>query len=149
MTSRTRPVLAGLVLAGAGILAAGCGGSSAAATRHGPKVTVQARAVSGVGRVLVTAQGYALYMFQPDNQRSVTCTGACAVEPRYGVTVYAVMGLPLGFGAVQLTNAWPEAGLAVTPVGAAGATDASGVTALDAADWVPEPLALTAWTLKV
>jgi predicted lipoprotein with Yx(FWY)xxD motif len=27
---------------------------------------------------LLTAKGYALYMFRPDNQRSVTGTGACA-----------------------------------------------------------------------
>jgi predicted lipoprotein with Yx(FWY)xxD motif len=78
VTLRRRPILAGLMLAAAGILAAGCGSSSPAASPHGPKVTVQVRSISGVGNVLVTAKGYALYMFQPDNQRSVTCTGACA-----------------------------------------------------------------------
>ena len=76
MTTRAwsfAPVLAGV------LLAAGCGASSAPATSgHGPRVTIQAGQIAGVGQVLVTARGYALYMFQPDNQRSVTCTGACA-----------------------------------------------------------------------
>jgi len=75
---RRRGWPAGLV-AGALVLAAGCS-SSAATTAHasGPKVTVKVATVTGVGQVLVTSKGYALYMFQPDNQRSVTCTGACA-----------------------------------------------------------------------
>jgi predicted lipoprotein with Yx(FWY)xxD motif len=72
-----------LVLAGAVLLAAGCssggsGSGSDPAHANGPKVTVQTRSIAGVGAVLVTARGYPLYMFQPDNQRSVTCTGACA-----------------------------------------------------------------------
>ena len=67
------PALAGVLLA-----AGGCASSAPAASGHGPKVTVQARHIDGVGQVLVTAKGYALYMFEPDNQRSVTCTGACA-----------------------------------------------------------------------
>jgi predicted lipoprotein with Yx(FWY)xxD motif len=66
------PALAGLVLA------AGCGSPAPAASGHGPKVTVLTGHIDGVGQVLVTAKGYALYMFEPDNQRSVTCTGACA-----------------------------------------------------------------------
>ena len=87
MTSQRRPpvwgragvMLTGSVLAFAGLLA-GCSSSAATAHTdgHGPRVTVQARTIAGVGPVLVTAKGYALYMFQPDNQRSVTCTGACA-----------------------------------------------------------------------
>jgi predicted lipoprotein with Yx(FWY)xxD motif len=70
---RAAPALAGL------LLAAGCGSSPApAASGHGPKVTVEVRHIDGVGQVLVTAKGYALYMFEPDQQRSVTCIGACA-----------------------------------------------------------------------
>jgi predicted lipoprotein with Yx(FWY)xxD motif len=71
-------VLACAVLACPALVTAGCASTSPATSKHGPKVTVQVRTIAGVGKVLVTAKGYALYMFQPDNQRSVTCTGACA-----------------------------------------------------------------------
>ncbi len=37
-----------------------------------------ARSLPGVGTVLVTAKGYALYSFAPDNHHAVTCAGACA-----------------------------------------------------------------------
>jgi predicted lipoprotein with Yx(FWY)xxD motif len=87
VTLRRRPpawgrpgvMLTASVLAFAGLLA-GCSSSATTAHTdgHGPKITVQARTIAGVGPVLVTAKSYALYMFQPDNQRSVTCTGACA-----------------------------------------------------------------------
>lgn len=36
------------------------------------------RDVADLGTVLVDANGYALYMFPPDHQHEVTCTGACA-----------------------------------------------------------------------
>ena len=77
MVRRGQPVG---ILAGALLLAAGCSSSVTAAHPDGggPKVTIEARNIAGVGTVLVTTKGYALYMFQPDNQRSVTCTGACA-----------------------------------------------------------------------
>ena len=76
MTTRAWPIAPALA---AVLLATGCAASSApAASAHGPKVTVKTGRIAGVGQVLVTAEGYALYMFQPDNQRSVTCTGACA-----------------------------------------------------------------------
>ena len=70
----------------------------------------------------------------------LTCVGVCAVEPIYGVTVYDVIGLPLAAGAVQLTIAWPDAGIAVTPVGAPGAVGPVGVTEFDAADAGPDAL---------
>ena len=44
---------------------------------HG-KVTVSAGTVSGLGTVLVTNKGYALYMFPPDAASRVSCTGGCA-----------------------------------------------------------------------
>jgi predicted lipoprotein with Yx(FWY)xxD motif len=66
-------------------LTAGCATASASgaaqATAHaknGPVLKVDAHSIPGLGTVLVTAQGYALYMFQPDNDRGVSCTGACA-----------------------------------------------------------------------
>jgi predicted lipoprotein with Yx(FWY)xxD motif len=63
------------------LLAAGCSGSAGAtgtSAAHGQRVEVLAHSISGVGTVLVTSKGYALYIFQPDNHRAVTCTGTCA-----------------------------------------------------------------------
>lgn len=66
----------------AALLASGCGASAAApaASGHatGPKVMIRTRVLPGVGRVLVDARGYAVYMFERDRRRHVTCTGACA-----------------------------------------------------------------------
>jgi predicted lipoprotein with Yx(FWY)xxD motif len=53
-------------------------GSPGPASTTGPAVTIRARSLSDVGTVLVNGSGYALYMFQPDAQRQVTCTGLCA-----------------------------------------------------------------------
>jgi len=69
---------AGLVaLAGA---LAGCGSPARhlAQAATGPPVTIKARRLPGAGTVLVSSRGYALYMFEPDAQRLVTCTGLCA-----------------------------------------------------------------------
>ncbi len=56
---------------------------------------------------------------------------------------------PSACGAVHVTFAWLEAACAATPVGAAGATAVSGVTALDCADTGPEPVGLIACTVNV
>jgi hypothetical protein len=80
----------------------------------------------------------------------LTCTGACAAEPTYGVTVYPVIALPpLLLGAVQLTSAWLVAGLAVTFEGAVGGFAVNGVTAFEGADAAPVPTALVALTVNV
>jgi predicted lipoprotein with Yx(FWY)xxD motif len=67
------------------VLLSGCGSASAEGTAAGATptssgqvVTVAARPVPGAGTVLVSSNGYALYVFAPDNHREVTCTGACA-----------------------------------------------------------------------
>jgi predicted lipoprotein with Yx(FWY)xxD motif len=67
------------------LLLAACGSPAAAGAQaagkppgHGPTVKIMARSLPAVGTVLVTGKGYALYMFGPDNHRSVTCTGVCA-----------------------------------------------------------------------
>ncbi len=79
-----------------------------------------------------------------------TGTGVCAAAPMYGVTVWPVIGLsPSPLGRVQVTRAWFDAGWALTPVGAVGTTAACGVTALDAAEAGPAPLAFSASTRKV
>lgn len=44
---------------------------------HG-RVTVYASPLSGLGTVLVTNKGYALYTFPPDAASRVSCTGHCA-----------------------------------------------------------------------
>jgi predicted lipoprotein with Yx(FWY)xxD motif len=72
-----------LAVAGA-VLVAGCGGSSGSSGSDlssgsgGPTVTIRAESIRGAGTVLVNAHGYALYMFAPDDQREVSCTGYCA-----------------------------------------------------------------------
>lgn len=67
-------------LAGALILlVSGCGSAAPASPDHAPGgVVVLARSLPRVGMVLVSARGYALYMFVPDRRRHVTCTGYCA-----------------------------------------------------------------------
>jgi predicted lipoprotein with Yx(FWY)xxD motif len=54
------------------------GGAAGTAGTSGQAVPIDARAVPGVGTVLVTSGRYVLYVFAPDNHRAVTCTGACA-----------------------------------------------------------------------
>jgi len=46
-------------------------------TPGGTTVTIMARSLPGVGTVLVDSQGYALYVFAPDDHRAITCTGTC------------------------------------------------------------------------
>ena len=75
------------------LLAAGCGSSSsnsaksAASTPAAPStsstpaagaVQISTRTLSGLGSVLVNAQGRTLYVFAPDKAKKVTCLGACA-----------------------------------------------------------------------
>jgi len=64
------------------LLACGCAASTATGAssgqQAGSKVTVAAQPLHGAGPVLVNAKGYALYMFEPDGHKQVTCTGACA-----------------------------------------------------------------------
>jgi hypothetical protein len=59
-----------LVAAGMVLLVSGCSGASAktasgARAASGQRVEVMASSISGMGTVLVTSKGYALYMFQP------------------------------------------------------------------------------------
>jgi predicted lipoprotein with Yx(FWY)xxD motif len=105
---------------------AGCGSSPApaASATHaatGQRIEIMEQSVSGVGTMLVTSKGYALYMFQPDNRRAVTCTGTCAgtwppvmlpagATPVAGPGVHAsLLGSdpdPTG-GRVLTYNGWP------------------------------------------
>jgi predicted lipoprotein with Yx(FWY)xxD motif len=78
--SAVQRTLAAMALTALAMTAAGCGSSSSSGTAaaHGPAVTIRARNLPGAGTVLVTSRGYALYMFEPDAQREVTCTGLCS-----------------------------------------------------------------------
>jgi len=88
--SRRRPQVrsATIVIACAVSLAA-CGGSSSPSSSSSPgssattgttapSTSVATRTISGLGPVLVDAQGRTLYMFEPDKHSKVTCTGSCA-----------------------------------------------------------------------
>jgi len=64
------------------LLAAGCGGSPAspAGSAHSSRtVAILVKSLPQVGTVLVSKQGYALYMFVPDGRHAVTCTSSCAL----------------------------------------------------------------------
>jgi len=52
-------------------------GSTTGSSASSP-ATVSTRSVSGLGPVLVNAQGSTLYIFEPDAHARVTCTGSCA-----------------------------------------------------------------------
>lgn len=47
-------------------------------TTAGGQITVKAEEVGDFGEVLVIDKAYALYMFPPDRDRRVACTGDCA-----------------------------------------------------------------------
>ncbi len=54
------------------LLVSGCSGGST------PRPTLVVREIDGVGPVLATDSGQALYVFAPDARRSVTCHDQCA-----------------------------------------------------------------------
>jgi predicted lipoprotein with Yx(FWY)xxD motif len=80
-------LLAVALLAALGLVAAGCGGSSASsapksgvlgAQHSTSSVAVKTRMIKGLGVVLVNTKGRTLYVFMKDQHRHVTCTGSCA-----------------------------------------------------------------------
>jgi predicted lipoprotein with Yx(FWY)xxD motif len=122
MWRRGETVALALAAAATAVLVSGCGATaSGKPAGSGQRVEVKAQSVTGVGTVLVTSKGYALYMFQPDNRRAVTCTGSCAgtwpplMFPS-GATLVAGKGVkasllgsdpdPAG-GRVVTYNGWP------------------------------------------
>ncbi len=75
---RRRHVGLALISAVMILFACGCGGSAVTgAASGGQTVTIAARSLPRVGKVLVTSQGLALYVFAPDHHRAITCAGAC------------------------------------------------------------------------
>jgi predicted lipoprotein with Yx(FWY)xxD motif len=79
-------LLAVLLLAVLGLVAAGCGSyansapqSGVAGAQHATRgAAVKTRKISGLGVVLVNPKGRTLYVFAKDKHRGVTCTGSCA-----------------------------------------------------------------------
>jgi len=103
--------------------ASACGRSAAApaAKGGGGTVTIDATSLPGVGTVLVSASGFALYMFALDDHRQVVCTELCAktwppVRLRSGADLVAGPGVkqallgsdadPTG-GRVVTYDGWP------------------------------------------
>ncbi len=105
------------------------------------RITVDAAPVGGLGTVLVTNKGFALYMFAPDADRHVTCTGGCATAwpplvVQAGETVAAGPGVRPGLlgtvpnpggGLVVTYHGWPL----YTYLGDAGPGHAAGQAADD------------------
>jgi predicted lipoprotein with Yx(FWY)xxD motif len=57
---------------------AGAASTAAASASAATGVQVSTKTISGLGSVLVNAQGRTLYMFTPDNHAKVTCLSSCA-----------------------------------------------------------------------
>jgi predicted lipoprotein with Yx(FWY)xxD motif len=83
-TRRNRTILlvvAGVIVAAILVIVAIMAGRSGAQGHYSVEngtVTIEAATIGSLGPVLVTDQGYALYMFPPDAQNDVTCTDRCA-----------------------------------------------------------------------
>jgi predicted lipoprotein with Yx(FWY)xxD motif len=121
---RIRLGLAAVALAAVAAGSAGCGSSSPSrqsVTTPGPRLVILARKLPGVGTVLVNNRGYALYMFEPDAQRQVSCTELCAatwppVKIAASARLTAGAGVQAGLlgsdpdpsgGRVLTYNGWP------------------------------------------
>ena len=83
-THRNRTILlvvAGVIVAAILVIVVIMAGRSGAQGHYSVangKVTIETATIGSLGPVLVTDQGYALYMFPPDAQNAVTCTDRCA-----------------------------------------------------------------------
>jgi predicted lipoprotein with Yx(FWY)xxD motif len=96
-------------------LAALVAATTATATTNG-SVTVSTGKVKGLGTVLVDSKGRTLYMFVPDKQKRVTCTGSCAaawppLKVAKGEKIVAVKGART---ALVGSDANPSGGRVVT-----------------------------------
>jgi len=129
LSHRRAQVLAAAIAAiCAGALAA-CGGSSSPSTPSSsaagsstpagattPPASIATRTISGLGPVLVDAQGRTLYIFEPDKHSKVTCTGSCA--ELWPPAKLSGSGKPSASGQVQASllgsDPDPEGGSVVT-----------------------------------
>jgi predicted lipoprotein with Yx(FWY)xxD motif len=93
-----------------GLVAAGCGGSSAssapkngvAGAQHATgSATVKTRKISGLGVVLVNSKGRTLYVFMKDARRHVTCTKANQCQSFWPPLKWKRSGKPKAGGAAK------------------------------------------------
>jgi predicted lipoprotein with Yx(FWY)xxD motif len=68
--------VAAVVFAAMGV--AGCGSSGGGVSA--PVYAVQAKAVPGLGEIVVDGKGFTLYSYAPDHQGPSRCTGFCAQQ---------------------------------------------------------------------
>jgi predicted lipoprotein with Yx(FWY)xxD motif len=62
------------------VAAMGIAGCGSGASVSAPTYEVQARAVPGLGKIIVDGKGFTLYMYAPDHQEASRCTGFCAQQ---------------------------------------------------------------------
>jgi predicted lipoprotein with Yx(FWY)xxD motif len=123
------------------VVVASCGTSSPKSNAGAQPVRVDSAYLAQVkGTILVDSSGYPLYVFAPDKQRAVTCTGPCAAvwpplkstssaSPVAGPGVEAkLLGLDAdpGGGQVVTYNGWPLYRYQVDSEVGAGSAVASG-----------------------
>jgi len=102
-------------------VALAAGGAAGKASKSTASVTISARSVTGLGKILVNSHGMTLYMFVPDKDKRVTCVKVCAkiwppVKLPAGAKIVAAGGVkasllgsdpdPAG-GRVVTYNHWP------------------------------------------
>lgn len=80
---RTTPAVVGVACLLLGVALTGCGGGGrggGASTAASSATTSEVRAatVPGLGKILVDAAGYTLYIYTPDRAGPSTCSGLCA-----------------------------------------------------------------------
>jgi len=90
--------------------------AAATATAMTNSVTISTGKVKGLGTVLVDSKGRTLYMFVPDKQAKVTCTGSCAaawppVKAAKGEKIVAAKGVKQS---LLSSDANPSGGRVVT-----------------------------------
>lgn len=147
--SRSVAVLSAGGLAVLAAVGAGCGGGSATAASSAPPKTASGQAATvgisntGLGQVLVNAQGRTLYLFKADQGTKSACMGACAgAWPPLLVEGKPTLGKGVDASLVS-TTARPEGTTQLTYNGhplylfsqdhKAGETNGQGVTAFGAA----------------
>lgn len=119
-------LLAVALLAALGLVAAGCGGSSASAAKSGvagaqhalSSAAVNTHKVKGLGVVLVNAKGRTLYVFMHDKQSRVTCLKANGCSSFWPALKWTGSGKPTVAGTAKRSLvAWdkdPDGGKVVT-----------------------------------